>query len=99
MNFLLTKEKFYDKIFIEIKKGEQKTMKKKWDKLEKKWNARSIQEKARGYARYHKEELYSYINEFGNKRNLPHRFTKAYLRALKKLAKQERGIKDEIQRT
>ena len=96
MDFLLTKEKFYDKIFIENKKGEQKTMKKKWDRLEKKWGAISIQEKARRYARYHEKELYSYINEFGNKRNLPHRFTKAYLRALKKLAKQERGKKHEI---
>ena len=91
----MTKEKFYDKIFIENKKGEQKTVKKKWDMWEKKWNALSIQGKARREAWHfthcvNKEEIYPFVNYFVDKGGLHHRFTKAYLRALKKIGKQER---------
>lgn len=103
MDFLLTKEKIYDKIFIENKKGEQKTMKKKWDMWEKKWNAVSIQKLARRNTQYliymDRKDLNTLINEFINKGGLHHRFTKAYLRAIKKLGKQERRTKNEIQRT
>lgn len=98
MDFLLTKEKFYDKIFIENKKGEQKTMKKKWDELEKKWNALSIQGKViRDVWHYthcvDKKEIYPCVDWFITNKGLHNRLTKAYLRTLKKIGKQERENK------
>lgn len=77
-------------------------MKKKWDMQEKKWNGCSLQEQARRNIRYftrtrlNEKEVYSFVDKFIEKYDLHHRFTKAFLRALKKMGKQERKQKNEI---
>lgn len=70
-------------------------MKKKWDILEKKWNHLSIQGKVRREVWHYthcvdKERIYPFANWFITNRGLHNRLTKAYLRALKKIGKQER---------
>lgn len=75
-------------------------MKKKWDRQNKKWNGCSIQEQARRNIQYftraylNEKEIYSLINQFIEEDGLHHQFTKAFLRALKKMGKQKRKTKE-----